>query len=428
MAMVALTALGLSAQAGLAAPEGNGVPDDLERQMDDLERRIDRLEAESSRTWLTERRAQEIRNLVVDVLQDADTRAARLSDARTAGWDDQYFITDEDGEFRLEFSGQMQLRYVYTHRRGSGEDDNTSGLEVRRLKFKVRGHILTPRFRYAASVANVREVGVFELQDAYLEYDLTDELVARIGRFRSPLLREYAVSSKRQMLVERSLIARTFRQDRQEGVALRGEWDSVRIFLAFMDADQRLPENDSWVASGRVEVLLAGRFKELKDLTSFPEDEPVVALGGGLLYQDREVENMALVERRVRRWTADLSIELGGASILGAVVGNHVKEPGEDRLEQWGVVVQGGVFIADQWELFGRYVWGDADGEARDLSVVTFGLNRYVLRHRLKWTADVGYGLNQVDDFWDSDGAGWQDDGDGKAGQIVVRVQVQALF
>ncbi len=70
------------------------------------------------------------------------------------------------------------------------------------------------------------------------------------------------------------------------------------------------------------------------------------------------------------------------------------------------MVVQGGLFFTEKWEAFGRYEWGGADGEAADLSILTVGINRYVRRHDLKLTADVGYGLNEVGRFWSSSGAG----------------------
>ena len=83
------------------------------------------------------------------------------------------------------------------------------------------------------------------------------------------------------------------------------------------------------------------------------------------------------------------------------------------------------MFVTDKWELFAQYLWGDADGEAVDLSVVTIGVNRYVVHHRLKWTADVGIGLSEVGGFWSSTGAGWRRDRTGEDGQVVVRAQLQ---
>jgi hypothetical protein len=91
-------------------------------------------------------------------------------------------------------------------------------------------------------------------------------------------------------------------------------------------------------------------------------------------------------------------------------------------------VVHGGFFLIENWELFARYEWGDADGAAPYLSVMTVGLNRYFERHTLKFTFDVGLGLNEVAGFWDSSGAGWERDRRDENGQLVVRTQFQLLF
>ena len=97
-------------------------------------------------------------------------------------------------------------------------------------------------------------------------------------------------------------------------------------------------------------------------------------------------------------------------------------------LTQWGAVVQGGFMLDERWELFARYEWGDADGVAPGLSVVTIGVNAFIDEHRLKCTLDVGYGLNEVDRFWSSVGAGWLRDRPGEDGQTVTRFQFQLLY
>ena len=53
--------------------------------MAELKDTVAELKAASDDDWLTERRAQEIRGLVEDVLADADTRASLLQDGMTAG-------------------------------------------------------------------------------------------------------------------------------------------------------------------------------------------------------------------------------------------------------------------------------------------------------------------------------------------------------
>ena len=65
---------------GASSPEA-----DLQSQLATLKARLAELEAKQNGTWLNERRAQEVKSLVREVLSDADTRASLLSDGLTAG-------------------------------------------------------------------------------------------------------------------------------------------------------------------------------------------------------------------------------------------------------------------------------------------------------------------------------------------------------
>jgi hypothetical protein len=392
-----------------------------------LEAEIDALANGREARWLTNRRAEEIRGLVSDVLADADTRAALLADGASAGYDDGFFIASPDGEFLLELSGRVQMRYVWNHQEESGEDDDRSGFEMRRVKLGFDGRV-PPGVEFSFTGAFNREDGALELEDATIELPIGEGTRLRLGRYRSPLQREYDVSSKRQLFVERSLIARTFKQDRTSGIGLKHEAESFRLAAAFMDANPGFTEDQGWQSSIRGELLLTGKWKHLKDFTSFPDDDPVAAVGAGVLYRDDDPADPDESNFSLLRWTADLSVEFGGANLFAAFVADRLEEDDEDRLSQYGVVVQGGLFITDDWELFAQYVWGEADGQAEELSAVAIGFNRYVSEHDLKWTGDIGYGLHEVGDFWESDGAGWREDREGREGQIVVRLQLQLLF
>ena len=76
-------------------PEANT---DLKAKLDSALARIDQLEAKQNDNWLTEQRAGEIRKLVQDVLDDADTRASLLAHGATAGCDNGAVIQMADGK------------------------------------------------------------------------------------------------------------------------------------------------------------------------------------------------------------------------------------------------------------------------------------------------------------------------------------------
>ena len=109
-----------------------------------------------------------------------------------------------------------------------------------------------------------------------------------------------------------------------------------------------------------------------------------------------------------------------------------------------GIVLGGGYYFTEDWEVFGRYEWSDQSnltpalaGGARadNLSIFTVGVNKYFSGHNAKWTTDVGIGLQQVNLFGaGTAGAsmapvtGFRSDIPDEDGQVVIRTQLQILF
>ena len=93
-----------------------------------------------------------------------------------------------------------------------------------------------------------------------------------------------------------------------------------------------------------------------------------------------------------------------------------------------GFVVQGGYYVTEDWEVFGRYEWGDTELEPSDIQILTVGATKYFAGYNVKWTTDVGYGVDPVP--FDVPITNWRDDanGNGNNGQIVIRSQLQLAF
>ncbi|MCA9286162.1 MAG: hypothetical protein KDA22_13135, partial [Phycisphaerales bacterium] len=67
----------------------------LRDRVSQLESKLAQIE-ERDASWLTEARAEQIRDLVGDVLADADARASLQSSGLTAGWDKGFFLASPD--------------------------------------------------------------------------------------------------------------------------------------------------------------------------------------------------------------------------------------------------------------------------------------------------------------------------------------------
>lgn len=421
---------------------------DLTARVTDLEHVVARLRSAQGEPWLTTRRAAEIRGLVQDVLADADTRSSLLQDGMTAGWDEGFFLGSADGKFLLKVQGQLQARFVYNTQDKSDDDDDRWGFENRRTKLTLSGHIVDGSWDYRIQPTASRDGGDFGLDDAFIAKHFGDWTL-RVGQFKPPFMKEDLVSSSRQLAVERSLVNDEFNQGRSQGVELvyRGDQFGAAVMLnEGFDRDNTpaLAQDTEFAITARAEALIAGTWSQFKDFTSWPDEEPAVLIGAALHFErdefgtgdgvfvdadgdglddtpnDDELETLA--------FTADLSLEFGSANAFAAIVFRSL-DSDSINADQLGLVAQGGVFLTNDLEIFARYEWADADSPGTaDLSVITFGVNRFWAKHALKWTTDIGFGLNEIAEPFSASGAGWRADKPGQDGQIVVRSQMQLLF
>lgn len=421
----------------------------LRNEVAQLKDEVARLRSATGDNWLTEQRAGEIRSLVQDVLADADTRASLLGSGMSAGYDNGFFLASADNNFRLKIGGRVQFRYVYNYQSspGIGGDRHRTGFENRRTRLNFEGHVVNPSWVYQVQGDFTAAGGGFTALDVWAGYKFENGMMVRAGQFRPGFMFEDSTSSARQLAVERSLVNARFAQGRTQGVELSGTiGDNVRWsgmfsegFRSTMSPVSATFNNTNWAAyttelalSGRAEILLAGNWRQFREFTSWSGESFGMMIGAGFIYQQDEYGTAFPFETEVIRWTVDATMKFGGANAFIAFVGNHENVKNGGNVSQWGLVAQGGFFIVpDDIELFGRFEWGDADTTGvKDLAVVTVGVNKYFSKHAVKWTTDVGYGINEVAPFWGSrgTGAGWRSDATGDKGQLVIRSQLQLVF
>lgn len=414
-----------------------------------MQDRIDELESAQNADWLTDARADEIRSLVSDVLADADNRASLLEGGPLAGWNGGFYLASADGNFRLNVGGQLQVRFVANFQDNSPVDDDRAGFEMRRARLLFSGHVFDPSWTYDIQINTNRSGGTLFLEDAALvQKDFGNGWKVKFGQMKAPFMREELLSSKRMLLVERSLINSTFSAGNVQGVQL--VWGNDKFNFAAMFHDGNGSANTAWsmedtefAFSARGEWLVDGTWKQFQDYSGFRGDDFGVLLGAAVNYSkaeygtgmnlippppdfnNAEVENLS--------FTIDATVDFSGASIAAVFVYRNLQTDtgtaADYDLDQVGFFIRGGYFVAETWEVFGQYEWADLDMPGvPDLSVLTFGVTKYWDKHNLKWTTDIGFGLNEVYTTFASDGAGWRADSAGQDGQVVIRSQFQLLF
>lgn len=446
-AAVTFAAASLSATTVAAAPPpANDAAETaaLEAAVAGLKARIAELESEQGDRWLTERRSDEIRALVQDVLADANTRASLQGSGAVAGWNNGFFIGSSDGNFLLNIYGQIQVRYVYNTQDDSPTDDYRSGFETRRAKIYFGGHIVDPTWTYEIEMESSRGTGAFALgENGWMRKDFGNGWAARIGQFKPAYLREEFISSRRLQTVERSLINSRFSAGVAQGVQLEYQQDQFRAFASLNDG--RHTSNTGWEVedteyafTARAEYLASGSWSDVQHDVAFNSLNPTFMIGAAVLYQNDEYGtgsnlpapdfNNAEVQRL--GLTVDATAKFESASLSGAFVYENLDTDatGAD-FDTYGVVIRGGVFVADDLELYGMFEWGDLDSiDTDDLLALTVGVSKFWAEHSLKWQTDLGYGFNAVDSAWATSSAGWRADVADEDGQLVFRSQLQLLF
>jgi hypothetical protein len=442
---LAASAAALSLTGASMAGSNEANDQDLRARIDELESKLAKMEAQNGDAWLSEQRATEIRSLIQDVLQDADTRASLLQGGGTAGHDGNFFLSSADGNFRLNLRGQIQARYVYNYLDtddAESDDRNRSGFEMARTKLVFFGNVVNPDWTYEVEgdfSSRAGGEGSFTLENAWINYDYGNGWGFKVGQYRLPVLREELVASRYQLAVDRSLINAAFTAGIGQGIMVHYSGDQFRIGASFNDGIKTantpwFVEDTEYSFTGRGEILFSGSWSQFDDFTSWKSEDTGFLLGVAAHYQDGEY-GTASVETKVLELTADASVEFGGANLYGAFVWTDLdSEAGGVEANPWGALIQGGVFLNDQWEVFGRFEYGDDDDvsgtDSDDLVLLTVGVNDYISGHDLKWSTDVGYAFDGVVSFWGNSDAfqsGWRSSGE-EDDQFVFRTQLQLLF
>ena len=393
--------------------------------MQRLRQEVDELRAQQDQQWLNERRAEEVKTLIRDVLSDADTRASLLEEGMTGGHNGKrFFLSSSDGSFLLTIAGQIQFRYIasFQDRRPVLNDDDEEitvvddegegGFVIRRAKIEFAGHIGEPRLKYAIQIAVDRSSNSVLSDKIVISYDLADNLTLWGGEDKAPFLREELTSSKRQLAVERSYVNEIFTIDKAQGVGLRWKGDSARTHVMINDgyksgdagtkqfpftqsSDSQTPVDEDgapllddddneinlarssvskdfnddqtdFAITARAEMKLAGDWKQMKDFAAWEGEEFGAFVGAAVHYEVGETGDSSFNNNFVS-WTVDGSIESAGLNAYAAVMGSHIDLEHENQVlgkdyDLIAFLVQAGYMVVpNTLEPFVRYEYIDFD-------------------------------------------------------------------
>jgi hypothetical protein len=418
-----------------AADSGAAAPRNLQDEIAELRAKMAEMEsrhqnemaslrAEYGDRWLTEQRAEEIRELVRDVIADAQSRTNLKGQGATAGWDKHFFLASEDGNYKMQFRAQVQARWALTDQNmGSAagaaagspsqptSSDNTWGFEFRRMKLDFSGYLIDPSWTYELQPIWNRFQDIAatngSLENVFIQKELAAGLSVRVGQYKVPFNREEFVSSTVQTVIERSLASEMLTPKFSQGLmadwqsehfrlrgffgdALRANGSGVRVSGAGLDQgnagalanytggfNQPIGTNPvNYAMSVRGDWRIAGSWSQFKDMMVTPDEDFGVLLGGAFMAQSlRQIAATSAtspINPMKSMWaaTGDLTFEFPGASIFAAGIYRRVNlldsmmtrdGSTDDGMDQWSAVVQAGYFVLNDLELYSRYEWGNSD-------------------------------------------------------------------
>jgi len=408
-----------------------------------------------AQAWAQNANLDQDRAHAAELLADASTRTSLLANNAEAGYDGMFNMADGTGNNRLNVGGTSQTRYNVSMRDDMGSDgegtigdnDFTSGFNQPTTRLRFWGNVWDKAlsFKVQGNFGDSGDNSGFGLEDAWGKYAWEGTWV-RWGQFKLPLIRESLVDNEYQLAMDRSVTSMFFDQGYSQGIEFGYEADAFRINGAFSDGlgtantDFNSSSESDWAFTARAEFKAMGadwsRFDDLTSWRSAPDQ--ALLIGGALHYQTGgETGYTNDVDGYVA--TVDVSFEGQGWNVMGAGYMSSFEVGGGEATDTFGVVIQGGIFVTDQVELFGRgdvtmFEEGASGGVDDDVYFVAAGMNYYVSpeSHAVKLTAQVGYALDDTSGLgFGAEGSGSTRNGflgDSEGGEIAVQVQMQVVF
>lgn len=396
------------------------------------------------------------RAYAAELMADAGNRSSLLAQAGNAGWSSEtgsFFIGDGTGNNTLQIGGDTEFRYNMSFRDDASVGDNedfTTGFSTGYTRLRFMGNIWSKDFQYKIQLTNDGQGGDsgFELQDAWGQYSFGNEFSLGFGQAKVPLVwQDWGIDVPFVLGVERAIATQVFAPGYTQGVWGTYAADMFRVVAAFSDgaATANTPFNSSaeadYALSLRVDVKAMGSdWNRFSDETSFQsQTEMALRVGGGVHFQDGG-ETGGTIDQQIFVYTLDAQIEGGGWNAFGAFYGSNVDDSSTDQ-DLFGGIIQGGIFVTDQVELFARWnaVFFDSStafgGADDDCHFAEAGVTYYVSpeSHAFKVSFFGGYAFNDTTPLF---GAGGLLDGstrsgflgDSEDGEIAIGAEASILF
>lgn len=332
-----------------------------------------------------------------------------------------------DSSFLLKMRFRMQNRVSLFSNSGQDLGLNAVDARIRRLRVRLDGFVLSPKFRYYIQLSFSRADLDLEteetpqvVRDAILFYHVNENLYFGFGQTKLPGNRQRVISSGSLQFAERSIANARFTIDRDFGLkgyyTSPGERHNVILKGAISTGDGRnaLTGNNGLAYTGRVEWLPLGLFPYDYDYVEGDPDRievPKIALAGTYSANFKAVQaggQLGLPLTRpvdIRTAFADLTFKYRGWALQAEYFWRDASQQGflENGAEGQplfvytgrGLNVQTSRMLNDHDEIAARYALTAPFARLRPLQrqreELVLGWTHYLRNHRFKWQVNLGY-------------------------------------
>lgn len=188
----------------------------------------------------------------------------------------QFATSDTSFALTLRFRAQTRMGYLFESE--SDFSPKEFDFRVRRLRLRLDGFMLNPRFTYQIQlsfsradqdwdVSNVPNV----LRDAMIWYQMKNGLSVGLGQGKLPGNRQRVISSGEQQFADRSIVNNALTLDRDVGLFANYIFDNegfafrVKTAVTAGEGRNALPSDRGLAYTGRLELLPLGPFSEKND-------------------------------------------------------------------------------------------------------------------------------------------------------------------
>jgi hypothetical protein len=320
------------------------------------------------------------------------------------------------------------------------QDDLTLGFNAPTTTLRASGTVGDRNLSYKIQ-STFGQDGVGVIEDAFAEYAFGNGWSVRWGQFNLPVVREVVIGVEDHLGADSSVTSQYFNQGYSQGIQLGYTTDSFRFMGAVSDGAFTSNTNfDSdleadYAISARGEFLVVGSdWARFNNYTSWQNSEAGALLGAAIHWQSGG-ETGGTSDVDILLATVDFTYEGAGWNATAVGYYQKVDAQGSTDVADFGFMLQGGIFVSSQWELFGRYdgLFLDDSGATTEdtLNFLTLGANYYLFQdsNAAKFVVSGIYAFEDTTGFLDGTAA--NDNGlfgQGKDGELALTVQAQVRF